>query len=155
MTDTPISREQAIEALETRVEESEQRAARNEFGDAEWERGWLIRRRGMEDALNIISALPPLNSLREPLEPSIYSHDENHLPDNELPGMWERSDYEGGETDSRDAILTTSPPIQGEGACPHVDLHGDSWKGQTIWGKPFAHCPDCGQPLSSPQEEGR
>ena len=45
----------------------------------------------------------------------------------------------------------SSPPIQGEGACPHVDLHGDSWKGQTIWGKPFAHCPDCGQPLAIPQ----
>jgi len=31
-----------------------------------------------------------------PSEPSIYSHDENALPDNELPGMWEHADYEGG-----------------------------------------------------------
>ena len=53
MTDTPISREQAVKALETRVKESEQRAARNEFNDPEWEKGWLTRRRGMEDAIDL------------------------------------------------------------------------------------------------------
>lgn len=49
--------ERGIAALEQRVKESEQRASLNRFNDPEWENGWLMRRRGMEDSIAILKSL--------------------------------------------------------------------------------------------------
>ena len=70
----------------------------------------------------------------------------------------------------RDAILATSPPIQGE-PCPtnHKAPNGESWS-EIEWlicvggedyekwtsatsNRVYDHCPDRGQPLSSPVKE--
>lgn len=46
--------ERIVEELDQRVKESEQRAAMDQFDDPEWENAWLIRRRGMEDAIALL-----------------------------------------------------------------------------------------------------
>ena len=39
--------------------------------------------------------------------------------------------------------------------CPtkHTDAYGNSWFGQTMWGKPFDFCPSCGQLLEGSKGE--
>ena len=54
-----IDREQAIEALNDRLTSSK-RDAKIWPADDEWNKGWLARRRGVEDALAIIAALPAI-----------------------------------------------------------------------------------------------
>jgi hypothetical protein len=52
-------RGRVIELLKARVKDSEKMALLNEFDDQEWESGWLKRRRGVEDAINLIQSAAP------------------------------------------------------------------------------------------------
>jgi len=42
--------------------------------------------------------------------------------------------------------------LERECSTNHCDAYGNKWTGATMWGKPFAHCPDCGQSLKGAGE---
>ena len=147
MTDTPISREQAIAAAK-----SISVAKRNErFKDA-----------FVAVLVDKLNALPPLNSLREPLDRETLDAIRNLC-------------YKTMENVGTDAalaravfcqdkllpLLATSPPIQGE-PCPTKECHycnpnpnSNEFQGtRARWvALGYEFCPRCGQPLSSPQGE--
>ena len=160
MTDTPISREQAMKSLDGLL--------------SHW------TQEGRDTVHQLISALPPLNSLREPRpNAELHCHSCGHLANGHqltpVPGEW--ACYEDSMCgcalspfDISATALATSPPIQGE-PCPtnHKAPNGESWS-EIEWficvggedyekwtsatsNRVYDHCPDCGQPLSSPQGE--
>ena len=119
-------------------------------------------------------SLPPLNSLREPRLTQVQRIVDEQAEDE---GLWcqaaniveaylqqeLRRLHAAIENDASapvEPLDRTSPPIQGEGACPtnHTSMHltPDPNVGpkRIPWCELYPFCPDCGQPLSSPVKEG-